>query len=176
MEDLGSVTVSMWVAPVSFENADRFFYRDNFDVFYSASREFVKMEMRMSGSPIIIDTPQKLSPPPSPSAWKWYNFRWNGKLPDSSDSRLYYAPFAGDEPISGINRYGGSGTPLGDAGSDTILGNVPGGPPWGTPLHAPEAHFDEVRISSVVRSPHWIHIQYRSMTDALLTFDEEEAL
>jgi len=175
--DTTEITISMWVAVRGWTVAGRFFYRSNFDAYMASSTGKLQVEMKVDESPpvgsnIVVTKDNAITVDPSDPEWTLFHFPWDGSIPAMPNSPEY-VPFQDGRQIPGALSVGGTGTAKGDAGEPMSIGNVH----WTvSPQSAPEALFDEVRISTVVRSPHWIYIQYKSMSDALLSFGAEELL
>lgn len=62
------------------------------------------------------------------------------------------------------------GEPVSDVGYDVVIGNSD------VPNRWFDGRLDEIRIERTVRSPEWIELQYRSMTDTLVAFSAPEQL
>ncbi|HET6583071.1 MAG TPA: LamG domain-containing protein, partial [Nannocystaceae bacterium] len=61
-----------------------------------------------------------------------------------------------------------SGMPVSDVGLDVVIGNSDVVDRWF------DGRIDELRLERTVRSPAWIEMQYRSMTDTLVAFSSPE--
>ncbi|MFW6214058.1 MAG: DUF2341 domain-containing protein [Spirochaetota bacterium] len=172
--DITEITISMWVAVRDWTSTGRFIFRPNFDVYMTDQDEKMQIEFGASATNIVITATEMVKSNLGDPPWGFYTFLWNGTLPPFGPYHTW-GPYTNGVPFAGgsVLLNGGSGTVKGDAGLPSVIGNVN----WtATPQRAPDAIIDEVRISTVVRSAHWNYIQYKSMSDTLLTFGAEEEL
>lgn len=103
----------------------------------------------------------------SVDAWTSVAVTWDG---GKEEEGVIF--FADGVDVGSTNRSDAAGSRNDDSGFPQFIGNSAGG----GADRAPEAHLDEIRISTVVRSPSWLLLSYRGASDQLFTFGVIEEL
>jgi hypothetical protein len=150
-------------------------YRDStdtrLDIYCADGTGTINTEIYFDTVPLLLEQGVELNG--SVGSWRWYCINWTGTTDCGSSG-------AGDDESDGVFVYrngvwqssdrtetDGLGTYLLDRDVAAYIGNIYDGSA-GFP-----GTFDEVRVSTVTRTPGWIEAQYRSMTDTYLNYATE---
>lgn len=154
ISNLGPITIEAWVYDYGSQAGQKLISKGPFALSVANSQE-LSLSVGYDGSNYVAT---------SPSLWTtgtWENIAlvWNG-----STTSTFYSHGIGNDVTTSTR----SGTRVSDLSSSLIIGNdSPSNPGLNAVL-------DELRISNVVRDSAWLMAQYRSQSDASLTFGTAE--
>lgn len=181
--DLRPMTLSFWVRAAAMPGGRRFFNKRAVDV-RSASGAVPPHKLAVEigfddGDPgtepdsLLLEQVNELDAALIGN-WHWYCIAWTGTgACGTADDTQAGAHVYRDGLLRSGNRgviRNGVGSYKGDDDAPAFIGNAS----WNNA--AVLGRFDEVRLSGVRRSPAWIRAEYLSMTGAMATLGEPEAL
>ena len=182
-QDLGPMSLSFWINADAVTAAGRLFHKGDststpLDVYCADGTGTMNTEIHFDTAPLLLEQSGELGG--AVGSWRWYCINWTGTAECGGSG-------VGDDELNGVFVYldgvwqngnrvvqDGVGTyPVGDRYTAAYIGNA-----WWTTAGLATAGFpgtfDEVRVSTVARSPRWIEAQYRSMTtDTYLNYAPE---